>query len=114
MTTRSLLRGLLGVLLVGASGCTGSRGSSSAVDAVVNVALAAGSSALSRSSGDCYASCPTGTMCNKETGFCERLPCRGECRSNEECVEQALTYRCVVLAPPGGNITVEPKAKSEP
>jgi hypothetical protein len=40
--------------------------------------------------------------------------CRGECRSNEECIEQTVTYRCVALTPPGGNVTLEPKAKSEP
>lgn len=107
--------GLLGVWLAFLPGCVAGSAASVATNVVLNTALAAGASAASRASGGCYANCPPGTACDAATGMCLRKPCRGECGSNEECVEQALSYKCVVVTPLGGNTTVQPqKAKSEP
>ncbi len=36
------------------------------------------------------------------------------CRGAGGTVASAVTYRCVALTPAGGNVTLEPKAKSEP
>jgi hypothetical protein len=54
-------------------------------DAVVMTALALGSSAVSRANGGCYAVCQQGETCNEKTGYCEPLPCRGQCRTDESC-----------------------------
>ena len=88
-------------------GCVGS--SSSLLGAVVNTGIAMGTSAHSRSKGGCYASCPQGTSCNKKTGYCDALPCRGECRTYEQCVEGLLTYRCEAPMPDVGDIIVQPR-----
>lgn len=115
MQARALKSGLLGGLLLVASGCVAGSAASSAANVALNTALAVGASAASRASGGCYANCPPGTTCDATTGMCQRQPCRGECGPNEECIEGALSYRCVVVTPPDGNIFVKPKeTKSEP
>jgi hypothetical protein len=80
-------------------------------DAVLNTGIALGSSAISRSQGGCYASCPTGTTCNKGTGYCDPIPCRGTCDPFQECVEDGLFYRCVARNPAKGNIILQPAQK---
>ena len=58
----------LGLLLaVWVSGCA----AGAVGNAVINTAIAVGASAVSRSQGDCYASCTNGTTCNHATG-CQR------------------------------------------
>jgi hypothetical protein len=96
-------------------GCRSS-GSGGVADAVVNTAIAAASSGISRSQGGCYAACPPGTTCDPNTGYCVSLPCRGQCKAHEQCVEEGLKSRCIAIALPGGNVTVEPpkEAKTEP
>jgi hypothetical protein len=68
-------------------------------------------SAVSRSQGGCYASCVPGTTCNKKTGYCDPLPCRGECLPHEQCVQEGLTSRCT-----SGKVIVVPSSdeKSAP
>jgi len=66
--------------------------------AVVMSALALGSSAVSRASGGCYAVCQQGETCNEKTGYCDPLPCRGQCRADESCEEGFFGIKCV----PGG------------
>ena len=34
------------------------------------------------------------TSCNEKTGYCDPLPCRGECLPHEQCVQEGLTSRC--------------------
>src|SRR5688572_11913219 len=80
-----LILSLLGLL----SACAMSRYSSFGVgpSGAGGSFIAAGvSSAVSRTSGGCYADCPPGTKCNRETGVCDELPCRGRCAHNEHCV----------------------------
>jgi hypothetical protein len=102
-------------LLVLPLGCQ-SGGSGAASSALVNATIAVAASGISRSEGGCYASCPTGTTCNPSTGYCVSLPCRGQCKAHEQCVESAITSKCVALGLPGTNVTVEPpqQAKSDP
>jgi hypothetical protein len=102
-------------LLALAAGCK-SGGSGDAASAVINTTIAVAASGVSRSQGGCYASCPPGTSCDPSTGYCVSLPCRGQCKAHEQCVEDGLKSRCVAIALPGGNVTVEPskEAKIEP
>jgi hypothetical protein len=97
-------RGALVMAVLFQSGCF----AGAAGDAVLNTGIALGASAVSRSQGGCYASCPPGTTCNKTTGYCDPLPCRGECDPFQECVEDRLFYRCVARNPANGNIIVQP------
>lgn len=100
-------RGALMAVVLPLSGCAGAAG-----DAVINTAFALGASAASRSSGGCYAACPVGTTCNRTTGLCDQLPCRGECDPFEQCIEERLTYRCVARGTGNGTTIVNPAANS--
>ena len=48
-----------------------------------------------RATGGCVASCTNGTTCNPRTGFCEALPCRGLCGSEEHCENSFAESKCV-------------------
>jgi hypothetical protein len=100
-------RGVVMLAVLSLCGCAGDIGG-----AVLNTGLALGASAVSRSQGGCYAACPTGTTCNRATGYCDPLPCRGACSPFEECVEEKLSSRCVARRPDMGTITVQPAQKS--
>jgi hypothetical protein len=89
------------------SGCVGDA-SGAIATAAFNTGVALGASAISRSQGGCYAVCPVGTACNESTGYCDPLPCRGECDPFEECIENKLTYQCVARGPGTGDIIVNP------
>jgi hypothetical protein len=94
------------------SGCVADAGG-----ALLNTGVALAASAVSRSQGGCYAVCPVGTTCNEATGYCDALPCRGECAPFEECIEEKLTYQCIARNTPRGDILVnppEPPASSAP
>jgi hypothetical protein len=97
------------------SGCAaGGALGSTALNAALNTGIALGASAASRAGGGCYASCPAGTTCNKSTGYCDPLPCRGACSPFEECVEEKLLSHCVARSPSNGKIIVNPaQAPSE-
>lgn len=98
-------------------GCrSGGSGGGGAAEALINTTIAVASAGVSRSQGDCYASCPPGTSCDKATGYCVALPCRGQCKAHEQCVEDGLKSRCVALALPGGSVEVDPpqQAKTPP
>jgi hypothetical protein len=100
-------------LLALPAGCGNSGNMASAV---IGTTIAVAASGVSRSQGGCYASCPPGTTCNEKTGYCESLPCRGQCKANEQCVESGLQSKCIALGLPGENITVQPsqEAKNQP
>lgn len=102
-------------LLALLAGCK-SGGSGDVASAVINTTIAVAASGVSRSQGGCYAACPTGTTCDASTGYCVSLPCRGQCKAHEQCVEEGIKSKCVAIALPGGNVTVEPpkEAKTEP
>lgn len=96
-------------------GCA-SDGSGAVASALINSTIAVASSGVSRSQGGCYASCPTGTTCDSTTGYCVALPCRGQCRAHEQCIEDGLKSKCIAISLPGGQVTVEPskEAKTQP
>jgi len=107
-------RGAVVVAALALCGCAGA-GGGALFNAALNTGVALGASAVSRSQGGCYASCPAGTTCNNATGYCDPIPCRGECSPFEECVEEKLFYRCVARSQNNGNIIVNPSQKpSEP
>ncbi|MFL5356675.1 hypothetical protein [Archangium sp.] len=106
-------RGAVMAVVLSLCGCVGASGGA-LLTAALNTGIAVGASAASRSQGGCYASCPVGTTCNKTTGYCDPLPCRGECDPFQECIEERLTYRCVARSPGSGKIIVNPPAEQKP
>lgn len=64
--------------------------------AAVNTAIAATVSGVRRANGECYTPCTPGTRCNEQTGLCDPLPCRGECRPEETCEQTYLGETCVL------------------
>jgi hypothetical protein len=81
------------IVLAAALSC---RSSNPAVfNAVLGTAVGLGASAHQRSQGGCYAVCVGDTACNHKTGYCDPLPCRGRCASDESCRETATGPRCV-------------------
>lgn len=80
------------------SGC-GAGTAAAATNAAINTAIAVGASAVRRSRGDCFVPCDHGTECNPETGFCEPLPCGGECSYGERCDTTRPLPRCVPEVP---------------
>jgi hypothetical protein len=98
-----------------ASGGSGN-GTGGVADALVNTAIAATASGVSRANGGCYAACPPGTTCDPNTGYCVTLPCRGRCKAHEQCVENGLDGQCIAITLPGGNVEVNPpkEAKNDP
>jgi len=63
--------------------------------AALMTAIAAGASVAQRAEGGCYANCPPGTVCNKATGFCDTLPCRGLCAAGTYCDTSGPFDKCV-------------------
>jgi hypothetical protein len=61
----------------------------------VGVALGVGASAARRAAGECYTPCVPGTACNPQTGLCDPLPCRGQCKSHERCDTSGMFPRCM-------------------
>jgi hypothetical protein len=45
--------------------------------------------------GDCWASCPTGRVCNRETGTCDLLPCSSHCPADLRCERVGGEEVCV-------------------
>ena len=101
-------------------GCASGRSSDGVgggvADAIVNTAIAATASGISRANGGCYAACPPGTTCDPATGYCITLPCRGRCKAHEQCVENGIEAQCVAITLPGGAVEVNPpqEAKNDP
>lgn len=110
-----LKRWSLVVLLSLLASCK-SGGTGEVAEALITTTVAVAASGVSRAQGGCYAACPTGTQCDHNTGYCVSLPCRGQCKAHEQCVEEGLSSKCIAIALPGGNVTVEPskEAKTEP
>lgn len=114
MSRRSWKPWIAVALLAMLAGCN-SGGSGAVAAAALNTTIAVATSGVSRSQGGCFASCGPGTTCDRNTGYCVVLPCRGRCQANEQCVEQGLSSKCVALSLPG-QVTVEPskEAKNDP
>lgn len=101
------LRALAGAVLLLLPGCFAAS-APAIVNAVTNTAIAAAASGISRATGNCYANCPEGTTCDRATGLCEPLPCRGHCATNERC-ELNPVERCVPLSEPALKLDREPE-----
>jgi hypothetical protein len=105
--------GVFGRVLVAAAllgGCTTGRlgtGSETLAGAAATSAAAVGAALAERASGNCIAICTAGTQCNRNTGLCEPMPCRGECGPNEHCEQTFSGEKCVA----GGPTSVETLVK---
>ncbi|MFO0596645.1 MAG: hypothetical protein U0228_15115 [Myxococcaceae bacterium] len=75
------------------SGCAAAGGA--VANAAINTAVAGGVSAVRRANGDCYTVCNPGTACNRSTGMCDPIPCRGECAPTEKCEVTYVGEKCV-------------------
>jgi hypothetical protein len=81
------MRRVLPIVLIG-GGCV-STAAYTVVSAAVNTAIAGGYSAAQRAMGGCYATCTNGTVCNANTGFCEKKGARCACPAGEICLESS-------------------------
>ena len=91
-------RAILAVLALSAlSGCR-TVGANSVIGAAIMTPVAIGSAAVSRATGHCYAACTPGTVCNENTGLCERMPCGGFCPPDTLC--ERSTDRCIAAETP--------------
>lgn len=80
-----------------------SGGSNDYAGAAATLAAAAGATVAQRDAYDiCYASCPTGTACDPETGLCVRLPCGGKCPADRRCKIVEGKETCVLGEPDRG------------
>ncbi len=61
----------------------------------VEVGAALASAVISRAHGGCVATCTAGTICDEDTGQCER-PCGGACRDDEVCTAQDVCAPAIV------------------
>jgi hypothetical protein len=84
------------------AGCGAS--TQSVVSMTLNSGLALGAAAASRSQGGCYAICTAGSVCNPDTGMCERMTCNGLCGERQTCDDSGPLPRCIddpaLAAPP--------------
>ena len=63
--------------------------------AAATTGIAIGVAAINRANGECYGPCVEGTRCNKATGTCDPIPCRGRCQMNEKCDQNGPLEKCV-------------------
>lgn len=105
-----LIRGVV-VAAIALGGCTtGKLGTSNTLaGAAATSAAAVGAALAERSAGGCVAICTAGTACNRTTGLCEPMPCRGECGPNEHCEATFSGEKCVA----GGPTSVEALVKRQ-
>ena len=92
-------------------GCAASTGA--VANAALNTAVGVGAAAGSRAAGGCFAACPDGTACNRATGYCDAIPCRGACAPNERC-EPGAVERCVPAAEVNLKIEERPAERKTP
>jgi hypothetical protein len=77
-------------VLSGSCGATGGE----LVNAALNLTLATAVAGYQRSEGGCYSACDPKSACNPKTGYCERVPCGGECRPDWVCNDTPMGERC--------------------
>jgi hypothetical protein len=100
-------RSLLLALAAATAGCH----ASNAAGAAVITSLAGGYSAIRRANGECYVDCLPGTSCNRTTGLCEPLACRGKCAEGLTCEETETGSACVPRATVSRGQVVESGAR---
>ena len=106
------------LLLLAVLGCNAHKvgdamgaGVSTPVGVAVATTAAMGTSLASRALGGCYAICQQGETCNPRNGYCEPLPCRGECGANERCDQSgAFGDKCI----PGAGQSVAAERQPQP
>jgi hypothetical protein len=90
---------ILALLLLGCSGqkprASFVPGVSTATGVATSVVAAVAASAGSRALGGCYAICQQGEVCNRNSGLCDVVPCRGLCGAGERCESGFLGDKCV-------------------
>jgi len=82
----------------------------SAGAAAVMTVIGVGASVAQRKAGGCYADCPPGTTCNRATGYCDELPCRGLCTNGQLCDTSGPLPRCVA----GGTVDLKIDSRKDP
>src|SRR6478672_3134663 len=92
MVSRALVVAVVALLLSCAASNATAIGAPDPVSAVV---LASAVGVARRTQGDCFTVCPVGTACNVKTGYCDTLPCHGQCQDRERCDESGLIPHCV-------------------
>jgi hypothetical protein len=105
------LRGCWALAPVLLAACPGAS-STTVAGAAMTTALAGTVAGVRRAEGDCYTACNPGTVCNRKTGTCDALPCRGACMQWERCDESGVFPRCVRSTAP--DMTLERKEKEPP
>jgi len=108
---RVVRRIVFAALLLGACK-TGS--SDTGVGAATTSAVAIGTAIAGRAAGGCIAICTAGTVCNRTTGLCEPMPCRGECGPNEHCEQTFSGEKCVAGGPTSVEALVKGNATTVP
>lgn len=93
MALRIIAKLLMPLLILTLEGCVAAAGA--ATNAAVNTAVGVGVSAVRRANGECFTPCNPGSSCNKATGMCDPLPCRGTCNFDEKCQSTYLGDKCV-------------------
>src|SRR5436190_17988197 len=63
--------------------------------AALTTGAAIGASAANRAAGGCFAMCTNGTVCNPNTGLCDRQASDGRCGPSEICEETFTGSKCV-------------------
>ena len=64
--------------------------------AAIGTGLAIAAAGINRAiTKDCWATCPTGTRCDKAAGVCVALPCRNRCPADERCAIVEGRETCV-------------------
>jgi len=63
--------------------------------AALTTAAGIGAAVANRAAGGCIAMCTNGTVCNPNTGLCDRQACDGRCGPSEICEETFTGSKCV-------------------
>jgi hypothetical protein len=110
---RALGAGAAAIATALAFACGGSpslgRGSNDYLGAVVTAGAAVAMAGANRAvTGDCWAQCRNGMMCDRDSGTCVALPCGGACPGDwtcqrvgnrEECVQPTVKSQEVDMCP---------------
>lgn len=86
MSLALFLAGATLVLVSVGGGSCATGGTSLAVSSAAATTAVAGAVGVARrAAGECYTVCPVGTTCDRSTGYCKEIPCRGQCGYGEYC-----------------------------
>lgn len=84
------------LLALGLLACGGASSSNDYAGAVGTAAMGVAGAAVHRAATKgCFGQCLSGTLCNRETGLCERMPCGGACPGDWVCDASGPVEKCV-------------------